>query len=133
MPSGDPAVTSLLSMLPEILAETEHFVVEAFLLRSDADTVRLVVGDLCLDVATDDVVKIEETAGAAAGFAVGVTVTLKVGAALLGLAPAAFYRTLINEPVQPFSYAVRPEPPQLLKSARFVTMEAEFRRRNALE
>ena len=49
------------------------------------------------------------------------------------LAPAAFYRTLINEPVQPFSYAVRPEPPQLLKSARFVTMEAEFRRRNALE
>jgi hypothetical protein len=132
-------VEQFLERLPQSPeAETEVLgpQLKGFLLRGRNGALRVIVNDMCLEFAIEDVADIAELplrGGQESGFAIPVQVTLTRGARLLDVSPASTYWALLGERVMPFAYVVRDTPPPMEDSPRFRALEAAFRKEHGLE
>jgi hypothetical protein len=88
-------------------------VFDALLVRGEGRTVRAIVDSICLELDAEDVIAIAELPAPAAlieGAAIPARVTLRGGARLLKVAPAAAYRERLFRQRLPFSLATRQHP-----------------------
>ena len=124
-----------LPTLPPADVERTTLELDGFVLRAGNGVLRVVVEGLCLDFSTGDIIDItelpepDESSGA---LAVPVRLTLKRGAQLLDIAPAAMYTALVEKDARPFAYAVRDTFPPKRDSPRFDALEAAFRKEHGL-
>ena len=112
-----------------------HLVIDGYLLRGERDAIRIVTGELALDFDADDILELTEIdlpKGAPASLAVPVTLVLRRGARLLACSAAAEYQPLLERPVEPFAYAVRPSFPPMHQAPRYRALEDAYRERHGL-
>jgi hypothetical protein len=110
--------------------------IEGYLLRGGEETLRIVIGDLALEFAIEDVLEVAEVEGVPperSSLAVPVRLTLNIGARLMGCSPAAAYHPLLDRVNQPFAYEVRKSYPPMQQAPRFRALERAFRQRHGLE
>lgn len=109
--------------------------VEGFLLRGGAASVRLVLGDLSLEIDAADVLAVEELAppDGLDGFAIPVRVHLRRGTRLFGLSGSEAYRPLLYRRRQPFALSTRSERGAMPESPRFRRLEGRFLRERGIE
>lgn len=133
-----PEIERLLNALPAESGNplsASQIVIDGHLLRGDGESVRIVTGDLALDIDTRDVEEVIEIPlpeGFPSSLAVPVSVLLKRGARLLGCSVASEYAPLLERPILPFAYAVRTSYPPMQVAPRFDAMEHAFRERHGL-
>ncbi|MDE2371786.1 MAG: hypothetical protein KGN16_22655 [Burkholderiales bacterium] len=90
----------------------QPLVIEALILKSPDDLVRVIVGKHCLDFPPADVLDLHELpapSGLIPGRAVYARLTLRSGATLMRIASAQDYEPLLWAWRRPFPYATRPE------------------------
>ena len=89
----------------------EPIIVEALLVQAPGERVRLILDPYCLEFELEDVLDLEELpapTGLAEGSAIPARVTLKPGARVLRISPAAAYREVLWQRRLPFALATRP-------------------------
>src|SRR4051794_16129618 len=96
--------------LPAVDNPRDELVLAGFLLRGNVGALRLVSGHLCLELAAEDVLAVEEQPfpeGLGESLAIPVELRLRPGARLLAVSPSDMYASLLIKEREPFALAVR--------------------------
>lgn len=89
----------------------EPITIESLVVKSPDSLVRVLLGEHCLDFHPDDVLDLQELPrpdGLIPGSAVLARISLRSGAALMGIASGKAYQPLLWDWPQPFCLATRP-------------------------
>jgi hypothetical protein len=89
----------------------DPIIVEALLVKAPGGRVRIILEPYCLELELEDVLALEELPAPASlieGSAIPARVTLKPGARVLRISPAAPYREVLWKRRVPFALATRP-------------------------
>lgn len=128
-------IQAWLSELPTAAEETGGgIVLEGFLLPSEADKIRIIVGGLCLSFLKTDVLEMESVNQtedrSGAQFERGIRAVVRHGAAILDIR----LRELcgLETPKRPFPLSARPPTITLSTSTRFRNLEQQFLQRHSL-
>lgn len=93
----------------KLSADSAPIRLAAWILPAPDDRVRLLVGELCLDVAIDSVLRIDPAApGRPAEVLLSAMVELAPRAQVLNIGPAAVWREFFRAGPRPFALAARP-------------------------
>lgn len=127
-----------LSQLPirdEIAAD--YIELDGFILKSSLNTIRFIVGKVCFEIATEDLLKIEETTQGeiiSQDLVIPVRARFRKGASILDAYPSDIYMKLMPKSKRPFALCIREDPFRGKSDGRFRALEIEFlRKHNLLE
>ena len=106
-----------------------------WILPAPDDRVRLLVGELCLDVAVESVLRIDPAAPGrpAAEVPLPATVELAPRAQVLAIGPAAVWRGFFRTGPRPFALAARPGRSHMDGDEAYLAREAAYLRDHGLD